>query len=203
MTTCLTFAKAPTITCIPSGKFENILIPPTAEKMINFSLTSHLYYCNCLLYVANGYFNISATVHSVQCHLDASPAPQIRPYSTSFKGPTLASCSTKNWIEYVAAPLLSSSWYGKAPAHVNQLLSLYTPNRRLRSETIYLRTLQRCSLEGFCRRYFACVAPSFWNLPTSVIRASYIDAFKSSMKTYLFNMAYPSNHWLLLCTTIL
>ena len=62
----------------------------------------------------------------------------------------------------------------------------------------------RCRLEGFGRRCFAYAAPSRWNpLPTPVKRASSIDTFKSSLKTYLFNMAYPSIHWILYCMSIL
>ena len=61
-----------------------------------------------------------------------------------------------------------------------------------------------CRLEGFGRRCFAYAAPSLWNpLPTPVKRASFIDTFKSSPKTYLFNVAYPSIHWILYCMSIL
>ena len=62
----------------------------------------------------------------------------------------------------------------------------------------------RCRLEGFGRRCLAYAAPSLWNpLPTPVKRASSIDTFKSSLKTYLFNVAYPSTHWILFCMSIL
>ena len=58
--------------------------------------------------------------------------------------------------------------------------------------------------EGFGRRCFANATPSLWNpLPTPVKRASSIDTFKSSLKTYLFNVAYPSIHWIFYCMSIL
>ena len=61
-----------------------------------------------------------------------------------------------------------------------------------------------CRLEGFGRHCFAYAAPSLWNpLPTPVKRASSIDTFKSSLKTYLFNVVYPSIHWILYCMSIL
>ena len=54
------------------------------------------------------------------------------------------------------------------------------------------------------RRWFAYAAPSLWNpLPTSVKHSFSIGAFESSLKTYVFNMAYPSIHWLSFCTSIL
>ena len=60
------------------------------------------------------------------------------------------------------------------------------------------------TLPNFGRSCFAYATPSLWNpLPTPVKRASSIDTFKSSLKTYLFNVAYPSIHWLLYCMRIL
>ena len=74
----------------------------------------------------------------------------------------------------------------------------------LRSENKNLLRVPRCRLEGFSRRCFAYATPSLWNpLPTPVKRASSIDTFKSSLKTYLFNVAYPSIHWILYCMSIL
>ena len=82
--------------------------------------------------------------------------------------------------------------------------TLYTPTRPLRSENKNLLRVPRCRLEGFGRRCFAYAAPSLWNpLPTPVKCASSIDTFKSSLKTYLFNVAYPSIHWLLYCMSML
>ena len=62
----------------------------------------------------------------------------------------------------------------------------------------------RCRLEGFGRRWFTYAAPSLLEpLPTPVKRAFTIDTFKSSLKTYLLNLAYPSFHWLFYCISIL
>ena len=94
--------------------------------------------------------------------------------------------------------------HGKAPAYISQLLSLYTPTRPLRSENKNLLRVPRCRLEGFGRRCFAYAAPSLWNPPPTPVKcASSIDTFKSSLKTYLFNVAYPSIHWLLYCMSML
>ena len=107
-------------------------------------------------------------------------------------------------MEYKVLLLTYKALHGKAPAYISQLLSLYTPTRPLRSENKNLLRVPRCRLEGFDRRCFAYAAPSLWNpLPTPVKRASPIDTFKSSLKTYLFNVTYPSIHWILYCMSIL
>ena len=101
-------------------------------------------------------------------------------------------------IEYKVLLLTYKALHGKAPAYISQLLSVYTPTTPLRSETKNLLRVPRCRLEGFAGRCFVYAAPSFWNhLPTPIKRASSIDTFKSRLKTYLFNVAYPSIHWLL------
>ena len=107
-------------------------------------------------------------------------------------------------IKYKVLLLTYKALHGKAPAYISQLLSVYTPTRPLRSENKNILRVPRCRLEGFGRHCFAYAAPSLWNpLPTPVKRASSIDSFKSSLKTYLFNVAYPSLHWILYCMSIL
>ena len=64
----------------------------------------------------------------------------------------------------------------------------------------------RCRLEGFGRCCFAYMyaAPTLWNpLPTPVKRASSTDTFKSSLKTYLFDVPHSAIHRLLYCMDIL
>ena len=76
----------------------------------------------------------------------------------------------------------------------------HTRTRPLRSDNKILLRVTRCRLEGFGRRCFAYAAPSLWNpLPTPVKHSSSMNTLKSSLKTYLFNVADPSIHWLLYC----
>ena len=90
------------------------------------------------------------------------------------------------------------------PRHISPSCCLYSPTRPLRSENKNLFRVPRCRLEGFGRRCFAYATPSLWNpLSTPVKRASLIYAFKSSLKTYLFYVAYPSIHCTLYCMSIL
>ena len=176
------------------GKIRKYLDTPTAEKMINCSIRSHLDYYNSLLYGAKGY-NIS------QLQLCQNNATRMLSLRRKFDHITPV---LKDLIEYKVLLLTYKALHGKAPAYISQLLSLYTPTRPLRSENKNLLRVPRCRLEGFGRRCFAYAAPSLWNpLPTPLKRASSIDTFKSSLKTYVFNVAYPSIHWILYCMSIL
>ena len=184
------------------GKIRKYLDTPTAEKMINCSITSRLDYCNSLLYGAKGY-NIS------QLQLCQNNAAWMLSLRRKFDHITpvlkdLHWLPVEQRIEYKVLLLTYKALHGKAPAYISQLLSLYTPTRPLRSENKNLLRVPRCRLEGFGRRCFAYAAPSLWNpLPTPVKCASSIDTFKSSLKTYLFDVAYPSIHWLLYCMSML
>ena len=175
---------------------------PTAEKMINCSITSHLDYCNSLLYGAKGY-NIS------QLQLCQNNVARMLSFRREFDHITpvlkdLHWLPVEQRIEYRVLLLTYKALHGKALSYISQLLSLYTPTRPLRSENKNLLRVPRCRLEGFGRCCFVYAAPSLWNpLPTPVKHASSIDTFKSSLKTYLFNVAYPSIHWLINCMSIL
>ena len=184
------------------GKIRKYLDTPTAEKMINCSITSRVGYCNSLLYGGKGY-NIS------QLQLCQNNVARMLSLRRKFDHITpvlkdLHWLPVEQRIEYKVLLLTYKALHGNAPAYISQLLSLYTPTRPLRSENKNISRVPRCRLQGFGRRCFAYAAPSRWNpLPTHVKRASSIDTFKSSLKTYLFSVAYPSIHWILYCMSIL
>ena len=182
------------------GKIKKYLDTPTAEKMINCFITSRLDYCNSLLYSAKGYIisrlqlcqNNAARMLSLHHKFD-----HITPVLKD-----LHWLPVEQRIEYKL--LTYKALHGKALAYISPLLSLYTPTRPLQSENKNLLRVPRCRLEGFGRRCSAHAAPSLWNpLPTPVRHPSSTDTFKSSLKTHLFNVAFPSIHWFLYCMSIL
>ena len=193
MTTYLKICKGISYNLYFIGKIRKYLDYPTAEKMINCSVTSCLDYCNSLLYGAKGY-NIS------QLQLCQNNATRVLSLCRKFEHITpvlkdLHWLPVEQRIEYNALLLTYKALHGKAPAYISQLLSRYTPTRPLRSENKNILRVPRCRLKGFGRHCLAYAAPSLWNpLPTPVQRAFSIDTFKSSPKTYLFNVAYPSIH---------
>ena len=172
------------------GKIRKYLDKPTAEKIINSTVTSRLDYCNSLLYGAKDCIlsplqrcqNNAARIVSMRRKFD-----HITPVLKE-----LHWLPVKQRIQYKILLLTYKALHGKAPAYLTQLLSNYSPSRPLRSQEKLLLTVPRCRLEGFGRRCFANAAPTLWNpLPSSVKCASSVDSFKCRLKTHLFCQAYP------------
>ena len=86
---------------------------------------------------------------------------------------------------------------GTAPHFLQELLNHYEPLRRLQSssdingDSPYATTTRQ---ETYGRRAFAIMAPKLWNkLPLTGVEKhlfSKSNIFKSSLKTYLFKLAY-------------
>ena len=81
---------------------------------------------------------------------------------------------------------------GTAPHYLQELLNRYEPLRRLRSSSDKWRfAIRRYNQETYGRRAFATMAPKLWNkLPLELRSISKSNIFKSSLKTYLFKLAY-------------
>ena len=121
------------------GKIRKYLDTPTAEKMVNCSITSRLDYCNSLLYGAKGY-NLSQLQ---LCQNNAARMLSLR-RKVDHITPVLKDLHwlpVEQRIEYKVLLLIYKALHGKAPAYISQLLSLYTPTRPLRSEN---KNLQEC-----------------------------------------------------------
>ena len=163
-------------------KIRKYLDKPTTERMINSAVTSHLDYCNSLLYGINGYL-----VSQLQrCQNDVARIVSLRrKYDRYWKIYTSCQLSTDLNTRSCCWPTrLNMAW-------LSSLLSPYKPGRSLRSEGKHLLTTPRYRLEGFGKRCFEHAAPSLWNtLPIPIKCAQSIDTFKSSLKTHLFNVAY-------------
>ena len=79
-----------------------------------------------------------------------------------------------------------------APPYLNELLTLYRPNRTLRSSSDKLRLVTvPYNLKTYGCRSYSVQAPILWNsLPFHIRSADSINSFKSKLKTYLFKSAY-------------
>ena len=78
-----------------------------------------------------------------------------------------------------------------APQYLTNLLCPYTPSRTLRSSDHCLLIVPRSRLKkrGDCT--FATAGPKLWNsLPLYIRLAPSISIFKTSLKTYLFSLAF-------------
>ncbi len=76
---------------------------------------------------------------------------------------------------------------GLAPNYLSDLLSHYHNNRPLRSSNTLLLSVPKTRLKFKGDQAFSVAAPQLWN---NLRSATSLQVFKSSVKTYLFKMAY-------------
>ena len=76
---------------------------------------------------------------------------------------------------------------GSAPLYLQEILQSYKPKRNLRSNSQNLLHQMRVRTKLFGDRAFSKAAPELWNsLPQSLRDITYLDQFKSRLKTFLF-----------------
>ena len=79
---------------------------------------------------------------------------------------------------------------GTAPDYLTPLVSIYNPNRTLRSSSA-VSLDQSIPKSSFSRRTFSFSAPSVWNaLSADTRRCNTLSTFKSALKTEFFRLAY-------------
>ena len=97
-------------------------------------------------------------------------------------------------IEFKILLLSYKALNGQAPRYLQDLITLYAPNRALRSQSAGLLVVPRISKSTFGGRAFCYQAPLLWNqLPTWVKEADTTSLFKTKLKTFLFSKAYSQS----------
>ena len=163
------------------GKIRKYLDGPTAEKMINATVTSRLDYCNSLLYGTK------------QSHIDRlqicqNNAARIISKRRKFDhiSPVLKELHwlpVQHRISYKILLLTYKALNGHAPQYLAALTSKYVPPRPLRSEDKYLLNSPRWRLETFGKRAFSKATPTLWNpLPVSVKQAPSLTLSRPDLK---------------------
>ena len=97
----------------------------------------------------------------------------------------------KKRIEYKIAMLCYKCIHMLAPKYLCDMISIYTPRRRLRSSLDkYLLNVPKVRT-GFGERAFSYSGPKIWNdLPYDVRASESLNSFKQKLKTHLFKSAY-------------
>ena len=103
---------------------------------------------------------------------------------------------SQHWLPVVARIQFKISIFcfksainNSAPAYLNDLISVYTPKRSLRSEGSNLLLVPNTNRVSFGDRAFCSFGPTTWNALPSPLRASpTVEAFKKNLKTHLFNV---------------
>ena len=96
-------------------------------------------------------------------------------------------------ITYKIALLSFKCLNGLAPSYLSDLISLYCPNRPLRSASSLDFSVPRMRLSRVGERSFVFAAPTVWNsLPPDLRSRSSLESFSSGLKTYLFKLAFSA-----------
>ena len=95
----------------------------------------------------------------------------------------------KQRIEYKTSLLCFKHFHSQTPPYISELLLPYTTSRTLRSTNDRTRLNNpRFKLKNYGQRAFSRFAPSVWNkLPSALRESKTVSAFKSGLKTHLFN----------------
>ena len=77
------------------------------------------------------------------------------------------------------------------PVYLNDLLTIHTPGRELRSSSHPQLSIPKTKFTRFGDRSFSVAAPKLWNsLPNTITCCTTVPAFKTALKTHLFKQAY-------------
>ena len=98
-------------------------------------------------------------------------------------------------IEYKLSVLCHNFLSDSCPVYFTELLSVYSPARKLRSSAdtriLFLPDTKKLT-KSYGQRSFSLCAPKQWNsLPAHIRNIHTIKDFKSALKTHLFKLHYP------------
>ena len=97
----------------------------------------------------------------------------------------------KSRIEFKILILTFKAYYETGPKYLTDTIIKHLPTRKLRSATKELLVVPKYNLETYGKRAFSVIAPILWNnLPGHIRTISCLRAFKSRVKTFLFNRSF-------------
>ena len=174
------------------GKIRKYLDRPTAEKMVNATITSRLDYCNSLLY------GIPKRLRQ-QLQICQNNSARIITRTRKFEHITpilvdLHWLPVEYRIMYKIVLITYKAQHDLAPHYIKELITPYQSARRgLRSEdTNLLKEKPTPRLTTYGPRSYTVAAPHLWNSLPVELRDSELslDLFKSKLKTHYFTRAY-------------
>ena len=174
------------------GQIRKFLDKSSTEKLINSLITSHLDYCNSLLYLL-------PAIHMKRLQRIQNTAARIILRVGKFEHIT-PSLITLHWlpisrrIEYKILLFTYKALNDAAPSYISDMLNVHKSVRPLRSRSHVELVVPKTRLRTFGDKSFEKAAPELWNaLPESVKCAESINLFKKRLKTHLFRLAYESD----------
>ena len=165
----------------------------STKTLVHAFVTSHLDYCNSLLFGIPQY-----QLQRLQRVLNAAARVTCLIPRCAHITPVLMHLHwlpVKFRVDFKIALLVYKALHGMAPGYIMELL-LEKPNccYQLRSDDQGLLFIPKTRAKTLGDRAFVHAAPSIWNmLPYGIRNSKTIDCFKSQLKTFLFKKAFDSN----------
>ena len=173
------------------SKVKPFLTQSNLQIVTHAFVTSRLDYCNSL------YFGLSQS--SLSClQLVQNAAARLLTGTRKHESITpilfkLHWLPVKFRIDFKILLFVYKALNNLAPQYLTDLLCLYTPSRTLRSSDHCLLIVPRSRLKKRGDRAFATAGPKLWNsLPLYIRLAPSVSIFKSSLKTFLFSLAFDA-----------
>jgi hypothetical protein len=161
-----------------------------AKTLVQSSVMSLLDYCNALLFglpaaeISRLQMVQNCAARIIKC---ASRREHITPLLHS-----LHWLPVKFRIMYKVNIITFKALHCDGPSYISELIPMYVPNRVLRSSQQNLLQVPRYRLKTFGGRCFSTCAPILWNsLPDDIRSESNLLHFKSKLKTFYFQQAFP------------
>ncbi len=159
------------------------------KTVIHAFVTTLLDYCNAL------YVGVSGS--SIAClQMVQNAAARLLTGTRKYEhiSPILASL---HWlpvqfrIKFKIILFVFKSLNGLAPPYISELLHPYTPTHSLKSADQLFLNVPKTKRKLRGDRAFAVAAPKLWNdLPLPIRQVSSLSLFKSTLKTYIFSLAF-------------
>ncbi|XP_061913857.1 uncharacterized protein LOC133656987 [Entelurus aequoreus] len=171
------------------AKIRSILSTSDAEIIIHAFVTSRLDYCNVLFSGLP-----MSSIKRLQLVQNAAARLLTKTRKFDHITPILAHL---HWLpvhlrcDFKVLLLTYKILHGLAPAYLADCIVPYVPTRNLRSKNSGLLVIPRAKKKSAGYRAFSIRAPVLWNaLPVTVRDATSVEAFKSHLKTHLYNLAF-------------
>ncbi len=171
------------------AKVKHFLSSNDLEIVIHALISSHLDYCNSL------YIGLpQSTLSRLQMVQNAAARFLTGTKKRDHITPVLASLHwlpIKLRVDFKVLLFAYKALHNSAPDYICDLIKPYTAPRSLRSSDQLLLSVprSRCKTKG--DRAFSVVGPKLQNsLPLNIRAPPSLDAFKSSLKTYFYSLAF-------------